>query len=171
MIRINLFIGFLITIFFCTPQAKAFQPVATPYGEFQFTDDDASCRLLQWFSESTRRFEVDSINTCVIIGVSDISDGALSEIIGCVCIDDLLNKHNVIALIYKYRGYDFMKMYLTHIGWELAIRQQCSDGKKDEFNTFKNKLIASANDADTMPYLMKILDHIKEVYDREKDTN
>ena len=74
--------------------------VSTPYGEMEFCDDDNSTNALERFSKASGDYRTDSLNTLAIINVCKASDGALSEIMDYICLEDFINKPNVVIDIY-----------------------------------------------------------------------
>lgn len=114
--------------------------VQTPYGIKYFQDDSISFDLLDWFSQRTGDISVDSINTRIIVDVCNVSDGALSEMMGYYCMTDITNKPYSIVQIYKNSDKQELNNYIDHIAIELCLKQQESNKSPNEFEEFANRL-------------------------------
>lgn len=89
--------------------------VMTPYGEMIFTDDDDSSLILNEYAKTSDNYQTDSLNTRAIISVCEKADGALSEIMDYICLDDFVNKPEIIADIYD-SDCKSLEKYIDYIG-------------------------------------------------------
>ena len=98
--------------------------IETPYGAMNFSDDDESYNILEWLSLSSGSQKIDSINSAIIINVSNVADGSLGELMGGICINDFINKPEAVISIYNSSGFKRIESYLNRIAWELCVESQ-----------------------------------------------
>lgn len=132
------------------------------YGTRLLSDDDESYNLLHRLAEYTGKEDVDLLNTLALIEATYYSDGALSEILGGICVDDFKNKTKTIIYIFDNFGPDKLELYIQFIAYELYLEVTPPNAKK--YYSF-DKFVASLNtthlNSGEMNVLTKLLNSIK----------
>lgn len=139
--------------------------VQTPYGPFKFRDDSTSFILLDWFSQKTGDYRIDSINTRVIVEVCKIADGALSEMMGEYCLKDFENKPECIVNIFNEGIYDSINEYIDFIAMELVEKEHVYPYYESQFRLLESKLENDWAELPLLPSIKEFLSIVKERYD------
>lgn len=130
---------FYLILFLCSNlvYAKDSIEIDTPYGRLELSDDDQSSKFLEWLTTSTGITAVDSINSTIILNVSMVSDGALAEILGSICLTDFINKPLVYINILKDIDDICLENLATIIGWELSVNSNQIENKINRYINFR----------------------------------
>lgn len=142
---------------------------STPYGEIEFSDDDNSSRRLNEFAKASGDYRTDSLNTRAIISVCEVADGALSEMMDYICLDDFVNKPEIAVDIYTSDDYALEK-YIDFVAIGLCIND-CEDTNRamtavDELALLIEPKVKDESKKET---LSNIIAKIKLIYERYKN--
>ena len=138
---------------------------STPYGEMEFWDDDNSTIVLEGFSKASGDYRTDSLNTLAIVSVCKVSDGALSEIMDYICLEDFRNKPKVVIDIYLHSK-NVLDKYIGFlaIGFYNKDHFRCSDTSLSYADELENEIRKKIIDDEDRVILSQIMSLIKLKY-------
>ena len=119
------------------------------------SDDVESSELLHKLVQKTGNKEVDVLNSLALSEVARLSDGALAELMGMLCKDDMINKTETIIYIFENFGEQKLEPYFLQISFELLI---CDEFQSDSKNF--NDFVGSVRKTDLSPKQLRTLDKI-----------